>query len=103
MLRSSASSQPSAVRLPDIADACSSLHRPYEVNRTRRRGGDRLGGFVRVFMILAGIALAGSTASARDARPSLQDSFRLGNARGALCQMQSRGADPVATGMFDRA
>lgn len=62
-----------------------------------------MGGFVRVFMILAGIALAGSTASARDARPSLQDSFRLGNTRGALCQMQSRGADPVATGMFDRA
>jgi CHAT domain-containing protein len=62
-----------------------------------------LGGFVRFFMILAGIALAGSTASAREARPSLQDSFRLGNTRGALCQMQSRGADLVATGMFDRA
>ncbi|MBY8822785.1 CHAT domain-containing protein [Sphingomonas colocasiae] len=44
-----------------------------------------------------------AAAPAQSARPSLQDSFRLGNAGGSLCQMQSQNADPAARGMFDRA
>jgi CHAT domain-containing protein len=54
--------------------------------------------------LAAAIALlASASASAQNARPSLQDSFRLGNARGALCQMQSQGNDPAIKGMFDRS
>jgi CHAT domain-containing protein len=60
---------------------------------------------LRVVTILsAAIALsAPAVASAQSARPTLQDSFRLGNAAGALCQMQSQNRDPAAPGMFDRA
>lgn len=42
-------------------------------------------------------------AHAQGPRPSLQDSFRLGNARGAMCQMLSVSSDPAARGLFDRA
>jgi hypothetical protein len=57
-----------------------------------------------VTFLAAAIALSVSAAaSAQTARPSLQDSFRLGNARGALCQMQSQGSDPAIKGMFDRS
>ncbi|HEX8058651.1 MAG TPA: tetratricopeptide repeat protein, partial [Novosphingobium sp.] len=57
-----------------------------------------------VTFFAAGLALtASASASAQSVRPSLQDSFRLGNARGALCQMQSQGSDPAISGMFDRS
>ena len=57
-----------------------------------------------VTLFAAAIALtASASASAQSGRPSLQDSFRLGNARGALCQMQSQGSDPAIKGMFDRS
>lgn len=57
-----------------------------------------------VTILAAAISLsAASAVPAQSARPSLQDSFRLGNARGALCQMQGRGSDPAVAGMFDRA
>lgn len=36
-------------------------------------------------------------------RPLLQDSFRIGNGGGSLCQAQSANADPAARAMFDRA
>jgi len=60
---------------------------------------------MRLVTVLAtAIALIASTsASPQSARPSLQDSFRLGNARGALCQMQSQGNDPAVESMFDRS
>ena len=57
-----------------------------------------------VTLSIAMTALAATaSAHAQEARPSLQDSFRLGNARGALCQMQSQSSDPAVQGMFDRA
>lgn len=56
----------------------------------------------RFTLSMLALALPGF-ANAQDARPSLQDSFRLGNARGAMCQMQSVGTDPAASGLFDRA
>lgn len=60
----------------------------------------------RTFVVpsaLFALAAMPTAAPAQSARPSLQDSFRLGNAGGSLCQMQSQNADPVANGMFDRA
>jgi len=51
----------------------------------------------------AAALMASASANAQNASPLLQDSFRLGNARGALCQMQSQTDDPAAKGMFDRA
>lgn len=57
-----------------------------------------------VSVLTAAIALmASASASAQSARPTLQDSFQLGNARGALCQMQSQASDPAVEGMFDRS
>lgn len=50
------------------------------------------------------VALLPSTASAAATqRPSLLDSFRLGNAQGVLCQVQATAIDPAIQGMFDRA
>jgi CHAT domain-containing protein len=53
-----------------------------------------------------GVALAPfaplSAASPGD-RPSLQDMFRIGDAKGALCQLQATRADASFRGMFDRA
>jgi len=62
----------------------------------------RVGVFTTVGFILA-LAATPSVAPAQSARPSLQDSFRLGSAGGALCQMQNQNIDPVMHGMFDRA
>ena len=43
------------------------------------------------FLSAATVVLTVSTpAQAQSARPSLQDSFRLGSAAGTLCQMQSQ-------------
>lgn len=56
-----------------------------------------------VGFIAAALAFGiGATVHAQAFRPSLQDSFQLGNARGALCQMQSRADDPALATMFDR-
>jgi CHAT domain-containing protein len=41
-------------------------------------------------------------ASAQLAPPQLRDTFPIGDAKGALCQVQTTLRDPVATGMFDR-
>ncbi|HEY0958865.1 MAG TPA: CHAT domain-containing protein [Novosphingobium sp.] len=54
------------------------------------------------FIALSCALSAGSVAQAQATRPSLQESFRLGNARGALCQMQSQSSDPALGTMFDR-
>lgn len=54
------------------------------------------------FLSAALLLTAPSAVQAQGARPSLQDSFRLGNAGGAICQMQSQNGDPAAPGMFDR-
>jgi CHAT domain-containing protein/tetratricopeptide (TPR) repeat protein len=69
---------------------------------TEREVRLRVDVFTLPCLVLA-LAAAPSAASAQSARPSLQDSFRLGNAGGALCQMQNQNSDPVARGMFDRA
>ena len=53
-------------------------------------------------MITAAALGVPAAVHAQALRPSLQDSFRLGNAAGALCQMQSLSSSPAATGMFDR-
>lgn len=58
--------------------------------------------FILSSALIALVALP-AAAPAQGVRPSLQDSFRLGNAGGSLCQMQSQNADPAAHGMFDRA
>jgi CHAT domain-containing protein len=42
-------------------------------------------------------------AHAQSARPSLQDSFRLGSGGGVLCQMQTKSHDPAISSIFDRA
>jgi CHAT domain-containing protein len=56
-----------------------------------------------IVMLASAVLAFSSPAAAQGVRPSLQDSFRLGNAAGALCQMQSQTNDPAARGMFDRA
>ncbi|RJF94173.1 CHAT domain-containing protein [Sphingomonas cavernae] len=47
--------------------------------------------------------LGPSTGAAQSARPSLQDSFRLGSGGGVLCRAQNNSADKAIAGMFDRA
>lgn len=49
------------------------------------------------------LVLAPTTGAAQSARPSLQDSFRLGSGGGVLCRAQNNGADKALAGMFDRA
>ena len=44
-----------------------------------------------------------SPLSAQSRPPSLSDSFALGGDTGVLCQVESKGRDPVIGGMFDRA
>lgn len=57
-----------------------------------------------VLLSISAALLAVAPASAqRSDRPSLEDSFRIGNAQGALCQVQNRSNDPAISGMFDRA
>ncbi|MET0270315.1 MAG: CHAT domain-containing protein [Sphingomonas sp.] len=51
----------------------------------------------------AALPLGPVAAQSTVARPSLQNSFRLGTGGGALCQVQSRSIDPAIRGMFDRA
>jgi len=54
---------------------------------------------------LAGAALAPLAAAAAtpDDRPSLRDTFRIGDENGALCQLQAVRTDPAYRTMFDRA
>jgi CHAT domain-containing protein/tetratricopeptide (TPR) repeat protein len=47
-------------------------------------------------------AVAAAPSDAQTVRPSLADSFRLGQGGGVLCQVQSRVRDAATTGMFDR-
>lgn len=49
------------------------------------------------------ITLVGTMAPAQELKPRLMDSFRLGSGGGALCQAQSKAADPAIGTMFDRA
>jgi CHAT domain-containing protein len=60
---------------------------------------------LRVIIVLAAVGAIAASAAAQTPgqRPSLQDSFRLGNTNGALCRMQNQSGDPAAQGMFDRA
>jgi CHAT domain-containing protein len=53
--------------------------------------------------VIAVAAWGSGVAQAQGARPSLEDSFRLGNAGDALCQMQNQPSDAALDGMFDRA
>jgi len=56
--------------------------------------------------LAAGLALTAAPARAATSaadRPGLQDVFRLGDASGALCQVQAATADPAFRTMFDRA
>ncbi len=53
-------------------------------------------------ILMAAISMPG-VASAQTARPSLDDSFRLGSGGGVLCQMQAKTRDPAVGGIFDRA
>lgn len=59
-------------------------------------------------MLAAGAAMAAlplvtpASAAVPD-KPSLQDSFRLGDNSGVLCQVQATAVDPAIKGMFDRA
>lgn len=48
-------------------------------------------------------ALAPAWALSPQERPSLQDTFRIGDAKGALCQLQAKRSDKSFHGMFDRA
>ncbi|HEY0446632.1 MAG TPA: CHAT domain-containing protein [Allosphingosinicella sp.] len=50
-----------------------------------------------------GLAAAAPALAAPEARPSLQNSFRLGTGGDTLCRVQSSGIDPAIKGMFDRA
>lgn len=59
--------------------------------------------FASCLAVALAIIAAPNGATAQNARPSLQDSFRLGGAGGTLCAMQSQNGDPAAQGMFDRA
>lgn len=52
--------------------------------------------------LLAFCAPASAALSSRD-RPSLQDTFRIGDSTGALCQIQAVSADGSQKSMFDRA
>jgi len=45
----------------------------------------------------------GTTAIAQSARPSLQDSFRLGSGGGTLCRVQVKSHDAAIGSIFDRA
>ena len=48
-------------------------------------------------------AVCSAPLMAQSLRPTLMDSFRIGSGGGALCQAQSKAADPALAGMFDRA
>lgn len=63
----------------------------------------RLGKFRSVLVAGAGFATLAHAVPASAERPSLMDSFRLGNQQGVLCQVQSSAIDPVIEDMFDRA
>ena len=58
---------------------------------------------IRLVGILLSLAASLQAAPALAQRPSLLDSFRLGNRGGVLCQVQSRNTDAAIKGMFDRA
>lgn len=62
----------------------------------------RLSSLVKTVLAAAALAIP-SLAPAQELRPSLVDSFRLGDASGLLCRVQSRVVDPSLAGMFDRA
>jgi CHAT domain-containing protein/tetratricopeptide (TPR) repeat protein len=51
----------------------------------------------------ATMGLAGTGLAQGGQPPSTQDSFRLGDGSGVLCQVQSKSADPSMKSMFDRA
>jgi CHAT domain-containing protein len=57
--------------------------------------------YLPLFTALAMIAPDG--AAARDADPTLRDSFSIGDKGGSLCQVQATVRDTVVRGMFDRA
>lgn len=63
----------------------------------------RLGKFRAVSGAGAGLAALLAAVPAAADRPSLLDSFRLGNQQGVLCQVQSSAIDPAIQDMFDRA
>jgi len=54
-------------------------------------------------VVLWSALTAGASVSAQSARPSLQDSFRLGSGGGVLCQVQSKSHDAALGSIFDRA
>lgn len=59
---------------------------------------------IRVTALLVALALpCASLAHAQTARPSQQNSFRIGTGGSALCQAQSRIGGPAMAGMFDRS
>jgi len=64
----------------------------------------RLGKFRSVLVAgAASVLLPASALAAVAERPSLLDSFRLGDQQGVLCRVQSTAIDPAIEGMFDRA
>ncbi len=54
-------------------------------------------------VIVLSALCCGTSSSAQSARPSLQDSFRLGNGGGTLCQVQVKSHDAALNTIFDRA
>lgn len=59
--------------------------------------------YLGIFVVAAAAAASPGLAAQEDARPSLQNSFRLGTSGDTLCRVQSSGIDPAVKGMFDRA
>jgi CHAT domain-containing protein len=59
--------------------------------------------YIGIIVVAAGVAATPALAAQDVARPSLQNSFRLGTSGDTLCRVQSSGVDPAVKGMFDRA
>jgi len=59
--------------------------------------------FGAAFWVMALVTIGGSPAGAQQVPLALRDSFPLGDARGSLCQVQSRSDDPANKDMFDRS
>lgn len=74
--------------------------------RSSRSEVDRAAGVRRLLANALAVGLAfgaGGLASAQSVPLGLRDSFPLGDARGSLCQVQSRGLDSANASMFDRS
>ena len=56
-----------------------------------------------LMMMPIAVGVLSTSAVAQEQSPLLADSFRLGQASGALCQVQTRSRDAAFAGIFDRA